>query len=75
MLTINIMKLEVNTINNIGSLNIGRSIICHNRAVSKEISSTGIAAAPESTIATAAPGIPPTPEAVTPPTPIIPPTP
>lgn len=41
MLTINIMKLEVNSISNIGSLNIGKSIICQNRAVSKEITNGG----------------------------------
>jgi hypothetical protein len=47
MLTINIMKLEVNTITNIGSLNIGKSIIYQNRAVSKEITTGAEEAAGE----------------------------
>jgi hypothetical protein len=75
MLTINIMKLEVNTITNIGSLNIGKSIIYQNRAVSKEISTGAEAAAGESPgVAGAAIGaeIAPGATAVTP-TPVIPP--
>jgi len=75
MLTINIMKLEVNAISNIGSLNIGKAIVCYNRAVSKETTgddstpTTGIIATPPpplvptvspTTVAPQAPTISPT---------------
>ena len=51
MLTINIMKLEVNTISNVGSLNIGKSIVCYNHAVSTDISG-GADTSPEGTTVT-----------------------
>ena len=53
MLTININKLEVNTISNIGSLNIGKAIVCNNRATSKVISPPTEAIVPAEVIAPA----------------------
>jgi hypothetical protein len=65
VLTINIREIKVNSISSIGSLNIGKTIVCHNQNTATEINE---APSPPTTQITSTPttpspsvGVPPAP--------------